>query len=781
MIAHFFKIAFRTMWKYKSQTLISVIGLAIGFTCFAMAMLWIRYEMTYDSFHKKAKQMYVIYNPPTSTRNNFHRNVGYRMALHLKETFPEIADVCPLGCNFLFDKISIEGVETNVKTFLVDASFSRMFDVKILEGSSDFLIPGSKKRAITQKTARRLFGDVNPIGKMINENESICAIVSDMPSHSNYTFELIKPFSESTVTSQIIYDDSHAIIELVPGTNIKAFEKKLYEYKYNETGDRFSNELTMRPITKIRYTDLEMIREVKFQHIVVFSLSGLLIILCSLFNYLTLFVSRFRIRQKELALRMVCGASGGSLMTMLSVEFLLTLFFAVILGSCLTLWLQAPFMALSEIKMGLPAIYGELLLYISGVILIALMVFWMILFIFRKRSLNLSIRRSNKNLSRKISVIVQLVISIGFAFCSLVIMKQMYFLHYSGELGFSLKNRGAVDIWEQSLSGKGELANFMKQIPELTEIVDADGVGEIYNPGYLYATPISSWDEKPAGAENINLLEMRISPEYAAFYELRLIEGEMLTDLDPATSVLLNESAVKAFGWHSPVGKKFGNRTVKGVIRNVYNFAPTIEARPATYSKNDNTPLYIGVNNKGYFIRVVLFKYSPGLWASSKEKIERMIAKEYPGAEFKTVSNTEERFASYLKSENVLVKLLSFVSAICLLICVFGFVSLVSLTCEERRKSIAIRKINGATTDDILAIFAKEYALLLIIGAIIAFSTGYYIMQRWLEQYVKQTDIPAWLYLPILIVMALVIVLCVGWQVYKTSVENPAEVVKRDN
>ena len=104
----------------------------------------------------------------------------------------------------------------------------------------------------------------------------------------------------------------------------------------------------------------------------------------------------------------------------------------------------------------------------------------------------------------------------------------------------------------------------------------------------------------------------------------------------------------------------------------------------------------------------------------------------------------------------------------------------VSLTCEERRKSIAIRKVNGATAGDILAMFAKEYFLLLIIGAIIAFTTGYLIIQRWLEHYVKQTSIPIWIYLAIIGVLALVIVLCVGWQVYKSSIENPAEVVKSE-
>jgi ABC-type antimicrobial peptide transport system permease subunit len=114
------------------------------------------------------------------------------------------------------------------------------------------------------------------------------------------------------------------------------------------------------------------------------------------------------------------------------------------------------------------------------------------------------------------------------------------------------------------------------------------------------------------------------------------------------------------------------------------------------------------------------------------------------------------------------------------MICVFGFVALVSQTCAERRKSIAIRKINGANVGNILAMFAKEYSVLLIAGAAIAFAAGYFIMQRWLENYVRQTAVPLWIYLSILCAMALVIVLCVGWQVYRVSVENPAEVIKSE-
>ena len=128
--------------------------------------------------------------------------------------------------------------------------------------------------------------------------------------------------------------------------------------------------MRITPLTKLRYTDKDIPTNIKFQYILIFSIAGSLVILCSLFNYLTLFISRFRIRQKELALRMVCGASGRSLLAMLSVEYLLTMLFAVILGYALTRLIYQPFLELSGIQMALSSVYLESLVYVGAVILI---------------------------------------------------------------------------------------------------------------------------------------------------------------------------------------------------------------------------------------------------------------------------------------------------------------------------------------------------------------------------------------------------------------------------
>jgi ABC-type antimicrobial peptide transport system permease subunit len=172
-----------------------------------------------------------------------------------------------------------------------------------------------------------------------------------------------------------------------------------------------------------------------------------------------------------------------------------------------------------------------------------------------------------------------------------------------------------------------------------------------------------------------------------------------------------------------------------------------------------------------------MFKYNEGAWKICRDKIQNIIKEEFPNTNA-MIRDTEETYNEFLKSENALFTILTVVSLVCVIVCVFGFVSMISLACEERRKEIAIRKINGATIKDILDIFFKEHLTLLVIGSIIAFSVGYAVMKRWLEQYVLQTEISAWVYLSILLALVMAIVMCVGRKVYKTSRENPVEAIK---
>jgi ABC-type antimicrobial peptide transport system permease subunit len=200
--------------------------------------------------------------------------------------------------------------------------------------------------------------------------------------------------------------------------------------------------------------------------------------------------------------------------------------------------------------------------------------------------------------------------------------------------------------------------------------------------------------------------------------------------------------------------------------------SPVVPAKPALYTHtNFLFPPFTGNDP------TIMFKYNENTWNICRNKIEDIIKAEYPNSAFEIVS-AEEEYSKYLKSENTLLQILSLISLICVIVCVFGFISIVSLTCEERRKEIAIRKIHGATIKDILDIFFKEYLTLLVVGALIAFPIGYLTMKRWLESYVIQTEISAWIYAVILLALIIAIILFVGGKVLKTSHTNPAEAVK---
>ncbi|MDR3245342.1 MAG: ABC transporter permease, partial [Prevotellaceae bacterium] len=396
MIKHYFKVAFRNLWKYKSQTLISVVGLAVGFTCFALATLWIRYETTYDGFLKNANKLYCVLGPDANEDTGISRNTGW-LSVYLKMVFPEIKRATTISLQKYMKTITIDKKDyDNVEVIGIDSSFLDMFGLKIIDGNKDFLILANRKIAITRESALKIFGNEPPIGKVITFGEHdfiVSAIVTGLPKHSNYRFDFLYGLYGGS-------SDGHAIIELSPNVDVKAFEKKLYEHK-NLIGAQIK-EMSIIPLTEIHYKDPNAEREVDFQHIVIFALAGSLVILCTLFNYLALFISRFRIRRKEMALRMVFGASGRSLFTLLSIEFALALIIALSAGIFLIEIAFPSFQLLSKTGLELSSIYLEAIVYIIAIILISLLIFIFVLMIFRRRTLNAVIHKTNKNLFRKI-------------------------------------------------------------------------------------------------------------------------------------------------------------------------------------------------------------------------------------------------------------------------------------------------------------------------------------------------------------------------------------------
>ncbi len=772
MIQHYFKIAFRNILKYKTQSIISILGLAVGFTCFALANLWIHYEMTYDAYHEGADRMYILCKESVFGVNGYSTSMPYPASTLLKNDFPEVEAAC--AYTRWVQKVDLKANDCTVETnnIQADSCFMKMFNISILAGSRDFMY-SNDKIALTEDMAMRLFGSTDVLGKEVkNYNDdtlTICAILSNL-DHSNLSFgyweqgEYFRRWQNDWSNGSF-----EIIIKLRKGTDPIAFQKKLAA---NETKAdprdprRVFEEIRLMPLNEYHYSSINRNQSFQFYYLILFSVAGGLVILCSLFNYLSLFITRMRIRGREIALRKVCGSSIGGVFILLSVEYLYIILLSGVLGMAFVETALPAFRKLSGISGN---IYGESLLYFAGILLLSLLL--LVPFAIRRSSTR---NTGNKYALRKLSITFQLMIGILVTFCIIVMMKQIYYLTNT-DLGWERKDIASINLLYPDNDFEA-IADKIKQFSCTREVVSGHCCLLPQSSGF--SQTFTNWDGKEDAVKSIDMRCLWNCEKTVSFYNLKLLAGEMVKSTE-TNKIMINESAVKALGMSDPIGKKLYQQTqastIVGIIKDFHITAPTEPVQPYVLVARDI------LKGMGFSIGKgqILIKFHDGKWKELKNRIDSMFSREYPEVRYR-LYNTEEEYAGYLKSEDALIKLLSFVAMVCVLIAAFGIFSLITLSCEQRRKEIAVRKVNGATIRDILIMFVKEYMLLLVIAGVIAFPVGYVLMKRWLENYVEQTVISAWIYFAIFGGIMIVIFACIGWRVWQAARQNPAEVIKSE-
>ncbi len=782
MIRHYFKVAWRNLLRYRTQSIISIIGLAVGFTCFALATLWLRYEMTYDGFHPDVDRLYQL-SQESRVAFQTNKTTGFQipLATELKQHFPEIEIASAVSETYSYyskwevlDLSSPDGTYRQALELGIDSCFLEMFNIRLLNGTRDFL-HDSGQIALTDEVAIAYFGLESPLGKEFKPSDDeyaspkiVTAVVSGWGKHSNLPFKALTKLEKRKEFSY-----AQVWIKLKNGTDVESFKEKLYAYQTipDQWGFRYTH-FQITPIQESRYQLFSHKLVVQFQYLILFSITGVLVIVCALFNYLSLFVNRLRMRAREMALRKVCGSSNGKLFMLLSMEFVLVLLMACVLGMAIIELTLPAFLGFTGIAGN---IYGESLLYFAVSILLAMLVFLLLVYYFNKqlfrRAMKAGANKPRQSFFYRFSMVLQMVIGILFIFCICIIMKQINHLRHT-DIGME---RAHITILQTFADDQIEvLAEKLRQIPLLTEVVE--GASPLFPPSYNIGMEIDEWEGKQPTDEPIQVEQLVRGELLTKFYKLRLLQGEFFSDsTDNQNKVLINETAAKKFGWADPVGKKvWGNKTVLGVLKDFHKTSPTTPVAPVLVTLGKHPK----VNGLAY-AHSILIKDGNHPWETVRDSIHSRLKKELPDVKY-NLTNVEEEYEKFLKSETILLELLSIVAVVCILISAFGIYSFVTLTCERRRKEIAIRKVNGARVRDILFLFLKEYAALLLLASAIAFSVGYALMKRWLESYVEQTAISWWVYGAVFAGIACVVLLSIWTRVWKAANQNPAEVIKSE-
>ncbi|MDR1003517.1 MAG: ABC transporter permease [Prevotellaceae bacterium] len=778
MIAHYLTIAFRNLRKYRTQSIISIVGLTVGFVCFALATLWIHYEMTYDAAREGADRTYLLYHRPNNGLD-FRTKAVYKMASVLRSEYPEVEAACAAIVN----KVTLttdEGATFETNSIDTDSTFIDMFgSVRLLAGNLDFLSL-TDHMALTEEAALALFGTTDVVGKTVKSGAreyTVCAVLSNQPRHSNLYFGCWMP--PATYVRESWSALAYTIyVRLHRDADLAAFTAKMHDYMPPEEA-RFNRKVLenyqLMPLTAYHYSEYNTGVVIDIRYLKLFSAVSALIILCALLNYLSLFVVRMRSRMREGELRRVCGSSRGDLFVLFVTEYLWVLLIAGLLGMAVIEWTLPEFRRLSGVSGG---IYGESLLYFAGLLLLS--VLFLLPFAWRTRRPTIG---RHKHLLSKVSIWLQLVVSVLFIFCVGVLMKQ---IHYVKTTDIGWERRNTAVIWGLRLNDDtAEALNaYVAATPYIREyMTDSNPLFPLY--GGIIMT-INNWEGKSESDDASPVATvMHGGPDMPRFYGLKLTEGEWIDNNDP-TQVVVNQTMVEAMNMAHPVGKKIslhGNdqrHTIVGVVKDFHTEHPTAPVNPMVIlhpkGMNLDIPDY-GVSSvlKGLYI----IKYEPGTWHILRAEVDSILSRDVEYSP-RMLVNVEEAYNESLRSEELLLKFLSLAALTCILTAAFGIFSLVSLSCQQRCKEIAIRKVNGARIASILALFAREYLLMLVLATVVTFPVGYVLMKRWLQSYVEQTPISWWLYAVIFTGTAAVVALCIGWRVWQAARSNPAETIKTE-
>ena len=787
MIKHCLKIAIRNLVKYKVQSAVSILGLAVGFVCFSLSLYWIHYEMTYDHFRQDADRIYMVRTNDEYAEGKISTRVPYSLAAYLAQHFPDIAVAAPF--HLISERISVNDKYQDAVFSSADSAWMNLMDIRIIKGNRNFMLPKDNAEiAITEEAAKKWLRTEDPIGKevkMLRRTKKICAIVQAENRHTNFPFDFI---GNPELGKTWWYITWSILIKVKPDTDIEELESKINANLPAElkqvtlTRKTGIERIILTPLSKLHYAkDFRDDKEagITFQYIIYFSIAGILIITCALINYLTLFINRMRVRQREMTLRMIHGANIRSLVSLLTVEFLLLLACAVTTGFLLIEICFPSFIELTGIDTAKSSLYGEAFLFIGLISLIILTAIIGLLYILYHRSLHLSLRyntgRSTGTQLRRGSIVLQLFVCLSFIGCTVLINQQLDYLRHR-DLGLKIKNRGSFSVMGDM--DYTPLIRKIKELPMITEVMQPD-----YYPIVSQLTAIGqfdNWEGLDIPIDTPVPVKLFLGKEdFFRFYDITLLAGEWLDDLSTYEDIIINESLARRMGWspQEAIGKhiiqSYITYTIVGVVKDCHYGAPTLPI--------PHTGFLVG-EQMGLMQRSagILFKYKEGTWNECRKALEHLYQTECSPENILRLNSEEKVYNNYLRSEEMLTRLLSFASLVCILTAMFGIYSLVTLTCEQRRKEIAIRKVNGATVWSILFLFFREYLIMLCIAALFAFPITYVIIKQWILNYVRQVSISPLPFILILIGLALTVIAGISWRVWKAANENPAEVIKNE-
>jgi putative ABC transport system permease protein len=819
MIKNYFKIAWRNLNQQPLYSFINVVGLGIGLAACWFLTMYFFHEKNYDVFLPDANRIAAVaLDLKMGDMEGETTNTPPPLGLRLTD-YPEIemtARVFNLGETLV--KSEAENNERLVfnesKAIAVDSTFLELFGFEFIQGNFDAL-DAPLSVVLTKTMAQKYFGNKSAIGQSISFNDrlfTVSGVLKDLPLNSTLQFDFLLPtrsfrvienFEWSWIWLQV--DTWVKFKKPINQMNLEKLEAKLPQMikKYAppaferigmswedkvERGDKY--DVKFLPLTKLHlnYADIDSRLNTlgDGKQVRMFGVIGTIILLLACVNFINLSTARSIKRAKEVGIRKALGSSRGSLIRQFLVESSILSITALILAAILTAVSIPFFNQLTGIYFTVKSLYQInvvlivlILPILTGLVAGLYPAFYLSKFDTIDTMKKSPITAKGTTVSFRSGLVVfQFSVSIILMLGSFIVYRQLSFAQKT-KAGLQKENVLVVSNarYLKTESEREVFRQKLLQIPSIQKVTYSTFLPSLGEFNDFYEP--EQGNQTNAVAQNVSISSYLTDENFVPTLKLELLKGRNFrpSEKSDSTSVILNETAVKAIGWENPIGKWMrypGNQNqrfqVIGVMKDFHltSFRTVIEPMAVFHQSSKSYQIWSSY---------MAVRLQPNTEKASIEKITNLWNSSVPNVPFE-YDFLDKTFTRLYQSENQMASILMVFTALALFIGCLGLFALATFTAEQRTKEIGIRKVLGASVMSLSTLLSKDFLKLVGIALLIASPIAYFLMDKWLANFAYKINIEWWIFAIAAILTIFIALATVSFQAIRAALMNPVKSLK---
>lgn len=796
MFKNYLKIAWRNMLHNKGYSALNIIGLAAGMAVALLIGLWVVDQYSYDRFFPNYQQSYQVEMNLTSQHDGEHTQTSIALPLTdvLRKEIPGIKYVAESDALGLANHGLLVG---DKKLYLgggaAGADFFKIFQYPFVKGNANLALKDIYSIVLTESTAKALFGDANPIGKIVRFDNSyslkVSGVIKDIPKNATLQFHYITPFAFAEASQDWVklgrtkwtWNSFAAYVALEPGVSYAQIAPKIRDIVNKRSPEMRSSkpEVILHALKDWHlYNDFKngKVAGGFVEYVRLFGIIGILVLTIACINFMNLSTARSEKRAREVGVRKAIGSGRIDLVYQFLLESVLVTFISFLLGLLFIQMALPSFNTLTSSDIHVP--YGNIWFWC---IMVAFVLFTGLAAGSRPafylssfnpvKVLKGSIQTGKAaTLPRKILVVVQFTCSVALIISTVIVYQQIQFVK-NRPTGYSADRLVMTDM-------NGDLS---QHYDALRNELLSSGLVENAASSTSPATQVYShfmlekWPGKNAGDEGVNIGAIWVSNEYFQALGMTMAAGRSFSGdwKKDSLNVIVNEATVRRIGLKDPVNQMISwngsSQPVRiiGVVKDALMESPYKPVEPAIFGHNPN----------GFVITYRLPKNANTHTAI--EKIGKVFERYNPAYpyQFKFV---DEEYARKFNLEVLVGKLAGIFAALAIFISCLGLFGLAAYVAEQRTKEIGIRKVLGASIADVWKLLSRDFVVLVMISCFIASPLALYFLQHWLEKYAYRVSIGAGVFIASGISALIITLFTISFQAIKAALMNPVKSLRSE-